>query len=540
MTYKIPDLRKETEKRIILLSKAKDSKELQEIEKELCKRDILYFCRNYLYTDKNTNLFSNWETNIIPFIPFPFQEECITEIWSSIINWTKPINERIDFTNVFIEKSRQMGLSWLIVAIYVYWFIFYNHKYLLISQKENDVDKKWDMKSLFEKIRFILKNIPNWLLPVWFGKNSWSEYNKYMSVNRPDWSWSITWESANQNASRWWTYQSVFMDEMAFMQNATAINTAAASATPCRLFNSTPNWEWNEFFRMKEYTINKQLSDWIIRKAEIKWLRYHWSEHPLYDTEWYNWKIKWMSKEKIAQELEIDYNTAVIWRVYDDFPKKPTFLTYDYNKPLYVILDNSHWWTDPNAIIILQPEGVYWNILDAIELTSTPQDCAEYLTCQPKFQMNTSQEKFLERYKQYNWRKAIFIADPYDTKSAMWNSTILDDYKKVWINLMLPQERRKEEQILKTRTNVYRIRYNDNCLDFASAIMNAKYPERKETSQSTKAFTLPVHNWTSHYRTALEYFVTYFLENPILIKNKVIRDTRPKRDKVTWKLIFAN
>ena len=38
---------------------------------------------------------------------------------------------------------------------------------------------------------------------------------------------------------------------------------------------------------------------------------------------------------------------------------------------------------------------------------------------------------------------------------------------------------------MKTRTNIYRIRYNDNCLDFASAIMNAKYPERSETSQAT-------------------------------------------------------
>jgi hypothetical protein len=33
------------------------------------------------------------------------------------------------------------------------------------------------------------------------------------------------------------------MDEMAFMSNATAINTSAASATPCRIFNSTPNGE---------------------------------------------------------------------------------------------------------------------------------------------------------------------------------------------------------------------------------------------------------------------------------------------------------
>jgi len=98
---------------------------------------------------------------------------------------------------------------------------------------------------------------------------------------------------------------------------------------------------------------------------------------------------------------------------------------------------------------------------------------------------------------------------------------------------MLPQERSKKEQITKTRTNIYRIKYNDNCLDFASAIMNARYPEVKENSNNTTARVLPVHNWTSHYRTALEYGITYCLENPIMNKKRVLEDTRPRRNKLT-------
>jgi hypothetical protein len=112
--------------------------------------------------------------------------------------------------------------------------------------------------------------------------------------------------------------------------------------------------------------------------------------------------------------------------------------------------------------------------------------------------LTDSMANFLERYKTYNYMRATFIADPYDTKSALGNSTILDDYRKVGINLMLPQERNKEEQILKTRTNLYRIRYNENCLDFASCISNARYPERSETSQATSTNTKPVHDWSSH------------------------------------------
>ena len=103
---------------------------------------------------------------------------------------------------------------------------------------------------------------------------------------------------------------------------------------------------------------------------------------------------------------------------------------------------------------------------------------------------------------------------------------------------MIPQERRKQEQILKTRTNIYKLRYNNNCNDFANFILNARYPERKEDSNSTKAFVLPVHNQTSHARTAMEYLVTYFCENPDIKKQRVTEDLRPKRDYRTGQLRY--
>lgn len=537
MTYQLPNIREETEKRIKLLAKAKDNPKLQGIEMEMCKRNILYWCREYVYTDKNSALFTDG-TSIIPMIPFPFQEELITELWNSIIEWAKPVSERIDFTNVFIEKSRQNGVSWWVVAIFVYGFIFHNHKYLMISQKEEDVDKTGDMKSLFEKARFIIRNLPTWMLPQGLTKQTGTEYNKFKNISRKDWSGSITGESANPNASRWGTYNAIFMDEFGFMQNATTINTAAASATPCRIWNSTPNWMGNEQYRMRQLTMDRIGKNWEKLKAEVKGLRYHWSDNPLYTKEWYKWKIQGMTPEKIAQELEIDYNTAIVGRVYEWFPKDPMVLVYDPNKPLYIAMDNSHGGSDPNAIIVMQPDGVYWNIIDYVEYKSTPEDSAYFLTCQPRMQIEDFMYNFMERYKNYNWKKAVFISDPYDTKSALWNSTILDDYRKVGINLVLPQERKKEEQILKTRTNLYRIRYNENCLDFASAIMNARYPERSENSQSTKTFTLPIHDFTSHARTALEYLVTYLLENPLVNKERIAIDTRPKRDFLTGKLVY--
>ena len=102
------DMDREIERRVKLLAKAKNDTDVQSVEFELCRKDPLYFFKNYTYTDKNTNLYPDSYPAILPFIPYEFQEEAITEIWSSIYNGTQPLHEREDLTNVFIEKSRQM------------------------------------------------------------------------------------------------------------------------------------------------------------------------------------------------------------------------------------------------------------------------------------------------------------------------------------------------------------------------------------------------------------------------------------------------
>lgn len=108
------------EQRIKLLEACAESKELQAIEVETCTLDIQYRFSNYVYTDKNSNLYSLTDPDVLPFIPYEYQVEAANEIWSSIMNGTFALEERYDLTNIFIEKSRQMGLSWLIMAVLVY------------------------------------------------------------------------------------------------------------------------------------------------------------------------------------------------------------------------------------------------------------------------------------------------------------------------------------------------------------------------------------------------------------------------------------
>lgn len=49
-----------------------------------------------------------------------------------------------------------------------------------------------------------------------------------------------------------------------------------------------------------------------------------------------------MNKETIASELDIQYNTAIVGRVYTDFPTESVSIDYDPSLPLYIWMDNSH------------------------------------------------------------------------------------------------------------------------------------------------------------------------------------------------------
>jgi hypothetical protein len=96
----------------------------------------------------------------------------------------------------------------------------------------------------------------------------------------------------------------------------------------------------------------------------------------------------------------------------------------------------------------------------------------------------------------------------------------------------------KEEQIEVTRKNIYKIRYDARNKDFRASIMNCRYPTSDRITSRTTAATLPIHDKTSHYRTALEYIASYLEFNMASRKKKVhVRDNRLIKDWRTGKLI---
>jgi hypothetical protein len=468
---------------------------------------IVFFFNNFLFTRKNGLYFGDEFLDYVPFKLFDFQEEFVRQVWMCIVTgqW------------VFIEKSRQMWITWMLAGIFLYGYLFHDYDFLNVSKTGELVDKIWDIKSFFERIRYMVTKLPTWMLPEWFSKKYGTIYNKLMWLSKPRWAGAITGETANPQASRGWTYKAIFLDEMAFMRDAKSINGSATQATGCKIINSTPNGKWNEYYAMRELAI----------KHKIHYIRLHWTLHPFYNEEWYKWRINEMTEEDIARELEINYSAAIEWRVYPDFKDISDWwviqiwsgekFSYDPLLPLYISIDNSHGGKDPHAIIVAQTD--LWTnkirIINTVQVNCSITHMANFMAWHPIawFQMTPYLEEFFADLITY--KQAIFICDPHDIDSTQNDTTIRQEYSKVGITLVKPRMWRSarwseiEEQIRITTNNMHRLKVNKKCTDFMWAIEDSRYPETKENSNRVTPNSHPVHNWTSHFRTSLEYLMTF-------------------------------
>lgn len=314
------------------------------------------------------------------------------------------------------------------------------------------------------------------------------------------------------------------MDEMAFMKDAKTINNAVSSATPCRIMNSTPNGEHNEYYEMRKMA--RSLANKPFAERGIIGIKLLYDLHPYYTDDWYQWYTETKTDEQIQQELLINYNISVEGRVYKEFDQAPIgrvdFGDYDYDHllPFYVSIDNNHGGQDPNAIICAQVDKYgKIRIFDCLQSQLGPTDFAHLLAGKPLTKLNQEELEFMERFR--NYKTPIFIADPNDTDAKMDKTSIRKIYEKAGIYLQTPKILRRksgagqvEQQILLAKQNLDRVQVNiPQCDPFISAMQNAAYPKRAEHSQSTKSINVPVHDWTSHYRTAFEYLILFLAEN---------------------------
>jgi len=280
------DRRKNIEFRRKILRLAHANRELQHILWLMCSHDPLFCINTFGWTYDPRK-----KVNRIPFITYAYQDDAILTLVKAVE----------DGEDALIEKSRDMGASWLCLYAFDWFFIFQPMtSFLLVSRKEDLVDKTEDPDALMWKLDFLHENLPSWLRPNVHA----TKLHRYNMDNGS----TIDGSSTTGDVGRGGRRKACLLDEFASVDDGHAVLNATRDMTNCRLFNSTPKGQANAFYDMRE-------------NPGVANLRMHWTLHPekaqglYYSDEDQKYRSPWYDKQceraahpmEIAQELDIDY-----------------------------------------------------------------------------------------------------------------------------------------------------------------------------------------------------------------------------------------
>lgn len=221
----------------------------------------------------------------IPFLLFDHQADCI--------NWL--VEKWRGRQDGLVEKSRDMGLSWLCVAFSVWMWLFHPGTVVGFgSRKEEYVDKIGDPKCLFWKIRQFIEMLPQEFKPEGFDLK---KHTPHMRILNPENGASIIGE-AGDNIGRGNRTSIYFKDESAFYERPDAIDAALSQTSNCKIDVSTPNGNGNPFYRKRH-------------SGKVPVFTFHWTKDPRKDEQWYLKQKNDLDPVILAQEVDIDYNASV-------------------------------------------------------------------------------------------------------------------------------------------------------------------------------------------------------------------------------------
>ncbi len=289
-------IRKNLEFRRMLLTDAHKDERLQRAIRRACEWSCSFWVNCFVWTYDPRKV----DTIKLPMVTWRYQDEAFESLHKSIIGQS----------DVLIEKSRDMGASWIcLLKILHCWLYLPNSTFLMMSRVAKLVDAPSEPDSLFWKMDFVIKNMPSWLIP---------KHNRtFMRYENLETGCTINGVTSTGDGVVGGRRTAAFFDEFPKMDEARDVWVQSADMANCRIFNGTPNGTNNTFYE-------------LTKMPHIKKLRFHWSAHPekakglYYDamgkprSPWYDAECirRGNNRQEIASQLDIDY-TGSTYQFFD-------------------------------------------------------------------------------------------------------------------------------------------------------------------------------------------------------------------------------
>jgi hypothetical protein len=350
----------------------------QQWERDLCAEDPGRWIAFWLWIEEPR--VRRGERAVKPYIPFAFQVE--------LAQWFAAKTAEPDPYDGFVSKSRGLGASWIFAAMATWAYLYRPWRGILISRKEDLVDKKGDLNSLFGKIVFILEHLPEWMLPPGFDIERHKMKN-FLVHPDPSNTASIIGEATTAKSTRGGRATYVLFDEAAFIPDFITVFGTAAGTTDHRWTVSSESFEegsdwWDTWHSAQErdpgsvrelgWRLNPYFDDFWYAEEQARWehdpagFMREYERNPFTDDTWIYPTVRFIRhyEEALFPDSEFPYydpselllvgidpgradDTAIVWMQFggDDEPRRARWIeSYSAN---------------------LQPAEYYAHILTGIE-----------------------------------------------------------------------------------------------------------------------------------------------------------------------------
>lgn len=460
-----------------------------EAMKENASKDPIYFTDTFLFMFDPKN-----EPHNVQFKTFDFQKRLIRNIIKHIRNGE----------DLFIEKCREMGATYSVLAAFLWMWLFDPAcSFLLGSRKEDYVDNRRGgitgnkEESLFGKLDYMITRLPPFMMPEGWDRH---RHFNYMSLVNPENGNAIVGESSNPNFSRGGRHTAIMLDEFAFWPDGNAAWGSTADTTNSRIVLTTPGSSPSKAKRLRYGQDGEEIG--------VVTLHYHLD--PRKTTKWLEKEKKRRSKEDFSREIMIDWELSISGRVYPeiegaklgDFPFIP-------GEHLYCSWDFG---LDGTALLFWQRnrKNGKWRLIDSYFNQDKPIQFYLPFFDHPKDSKYIYSEEDLEAIQKISsFPDAIHFGDPDVSKRAYQNDAISTKTVLAEHGIYIQTVNAKTWEFRRDRTKVFlkdgieidKHRRNEFALECF------KYDRYKERSQDMEYTSPPkrVHGIESHVATAMEY-----------------------------------
>ncbi len=250
-----------------------------------CRNDLLFYVNSFVY---QYNPLKKGSEAVGPFITWPFQERALMmrPPEGKGILWCYE-NDR----TAVVEKSREMGASWLFLIFQDWLCLFHPHVQAFNVSRSADAVDSASKNSLFSKLRFMHKHLPCWLAGPLTEQKFYFEYERSGSEN--------TGEASTGRAGTGGRASVVFVDEFSEIKEDVKVRQNTASVADCRFFNGTHLGVGTEFYNLTQ-------------SPEFVQIRMHWTRHPRKNKFLYSWDVEanrpiyWEYVEATDQIVRLD------------------------------------------------------------------------------------------------------------------------------------------------------------------------------------------------------------------------------------------